>query len=530
MIAYGSSILDHQVHLEDSLGNHRISDNLQSLLNFLLEPYPNQFRIAWDLEAFVAPILSLLAKEQLLKLYETGQAWVKESGHSITYNPKKSLYLTLGSNRAKYYHLKQFFGDDEKEPEVLGELAKKGGLLLSELKGIGIEPKRLSSSVAMIDDLLDGIDFPNWEELPEEVGQMAWECCGRHWTEAHKIGWFDGVKQQVFDYDINSAFPCAVSNLLNLRYGTWVKGRDIPDDAYYGFARGVVDIDSDVSPVVYVDAYGHLYNPKGRRRQVLPLRLIRLIRDFGIGKFKSDSGWGWIPKKVVVGHESEFKPFRELMGKLYGHRQKSRLLNKIMKGASVGSYGRLLQTFRDGTFAKTFNSVYGAIVESEVTAQVAEFILTNKLEADVIHISTDGVLLDKRLGMENGELMGQWRLDSSGPALVVSSGCLFYGDKRPNQISYPEAMEMIRGKPKASSWEKASRRMCTMGDVLEGGGLGDIGKIMPIVVGFGLKIEHDRQFEKLPNSGKELLENKYQSRALSVGKLTKPSLGQSIHS
>jgi len=520
MIAYKSSIIDHQVHLVDSLGNHRVSDNLQQLLNFLLQPHSGEFKVAWDLELFAAPMLRLLPLDYLQKLYEKGQVWIRESGHSITYNPKKSLYLTLGSNRAKLYHLKQFFGDTEPEPASLRGVAQKGELLLRELRDVGVEPKRLSSPVALIDDLLDEVDYPNFEELPDEVGQMAWECCAKPWTEATKIGFF----AEAWDYDINSAYPYAVSRLLDLRYGRWVQDRGIPDEAVYGFARGEVNIYSEISPVVYANASGHLYNPKGKRDDTLPLQVLRFLKEFDQGDFKIfGDGWWWLPKEIVKGNEDKFRPFKGLMMRLFGHRHKSALLNRVMKRSSTGVYGKLLQTYRDGKFAKSFNPVYGAIAETEPKLEVARCILGHKLEDSIIHISTDGFLLEKRVDIENGEMMGEWRLDSSGPALVVSSGCLFYGDKRPNQLSYGEAMDMIARKPKASSWEKSSKRMCTMGDVLESGGLGDIGKVMPIVVGFGLKIEYDRSFFDLPSNGEELLVGHYSSKALLASKLSKPT-------
>jgi len=98
---------------------------------------------------------------------------------------------------------------------------------------------------------------------------------------------------------------------------------------------------------------------------------------------------------------------------------------------------------------------------------------------------------------------------------------LFYGDKRPNQLLYSEAMELIKANPDRISWTKNKRRMFTIGDALESGDLESIGSSMNIITGFGLKMEHDRNFPILPSSGKELLVEHYGSRPLEVmrGKL-----------
>lgn len=513
MIAYRSSNTKQGVLLENSKGESVVSNDLPTLLNFLLEPYPNEFRVAWELNEFVAPILRLFGVNQLQELYENRRVWLDETKHSIIYNPRKSFRISRGSYRAKYYHLKQFFPVEEPEPQSLSGVAQKGDMLLAELKGIGIEPDRLSSPVAVIDRLRDEIVYPNYEDLPEEVGQMAWDCCEKHWVEAHKLGWFE----KAWDYDIVSSFPGACANLLDLRYGNWVEDKVIPAEALHGFARGVVAVDTALSPIVYTNPQGHLYNPRGKWPTPIMLEDIRFIQEFDIGDFKVDKGYWWVPKEIIKGREREYQPFRELIERLFGYRQKSAFLNFVMKKVLVGVYGSTLQTFgSEGTFAEGFNPVYGALIDTTPKLKVARFILENNLAENVIHISTDGVLLDKNAGIEDSQELGRWRLDSSGSALVVSSGVLFYGDKRPNQLTYPEAMELIKSKPEAMDWTKKKRRMFTMGDALDGGDLGDIGKPMPIVTGFGLKMEHDRDFPELPSSGGELLAGHFDSRPLEV--------------
>jgi len=511
MIAYESHDFGSATRIRNSRSNYIQSDNIQDLLNFMLEPHlPVEFLVVWNLENFMAPILKRLPIEYLKKLCDKKQVWIKESGHSITYNPKKSVHLTLGSNRANYYQLGQFFNGQR--PKSLQDLESMGKKLLNELKTIDIEPVSLSSPVTVIKELLEEIKYPNCEELPDEVGQMSWDCCGRPWVEAHKIGHWD----KAYDYDIISSFPSACAELLDLRYGKWIESSVIPQKAYYGFAKGKVNITSAISPIVYTNRSGKLFNPKGKWNTSLTLQEIKFIEQYKLGSFKIESGWWWIAKEVKI------TPFRELIKRLYGHRQQSRLLNLVMKKSMVALYGKFLQTFDNGErLDEGFNPVYGSVIETEIRLKVAKFILDNKLEDNVIHISTDGCLLDKRVMIENGDMMGKWRLDSSGPALVVSSGCLFYGDKRPNQIMYPEAMKMIKANSASSSWGKKSKRVFTVGDVLEGNDLENIGKDMRITVGFGLKNQHDRDFGKLPGSGTELLENHYQSQPYSVKKLSK---------
>ena len=390
MISYQSSSAKNIVRLDNSDEDYIESDNLQDLLNFLLSPQPDQFRVVWDLEQFVAPILKKLKIEYLEKLYTTGRIWIKESGHSITYNPRKSLYLTWGSKRVKYYHLSQFCNSNK--PENLQEVRAMGESLLAELDTLGIEPEKLTSPVTALEPVWNKIDFVNYKELPDEVGQMAWDCCERPWVEAHRLGHFD----KAYDMDLTSSFPSACAELLDLRYGKWVKSDTIPDRAHYGFVEGVVTITGKISPVTFTNESGNLFNPIGKWKTTLTLQEIRFINNFRIGSFRIKSGWWWIPKLVVIGHEEDYMPFKKLINDLYSYRSKSPTLSYVIKKSLVGLYGKWLQTFKDGTLSDRFNPVYGAMIETQIRLKVAEFILSKHLGDRVIHISTDGCLLDKR--------------------------------------------------------------------------------------------------------------------------------------
>lgn len=511
MIAYRSEIEGSKVTIHDSTGGSITSNNIEDLLSFLLIPHEGHFRVVWGIDSFVAPILSLLDKHRLQVLFQTGRTWLHP--YSITYNQGKSLRVVEGRWRQSYYYLSQYF-PDEPEPDALEEIVRKGGQILDELDSIKVEPKRLTSPVALFDYLFDNLPLPNYNNLPDSVGQLSWDCSGKHWVEAHKLGWFE----KAYDYDIIASFPSVTANLLDTRYGKWINKIEQPKGAVYGFAEGRVGINSNVSPIIYIDGAGHLYSSNGNWPTILAKQEIDFIEEFNLGRFTIRDAWWWVPEKTVL-------PLQWSIAELFASKNKSDLLGRILKRAMVGIYGRFLQTYSDGTFAPSFNPVWGSIIESEVRLKVARFILENKLEDNLLHVSTDGVLLNKKIPVENRGQMGNWRLDSEGEALVVSSGCLFYGDKRPAQITYPEAMALIKANPKAISWEKKIRRRMVLGDIMSGS-CSRMGEIKEIDTEFKLlpRYDRDRDFGELPRDGEALLNNHYSSKPLKVSQLSKPKL------
>lgn len=110
-------------------------------------------------------------------------------------------------------------------------------------------------------------------------------------------------------------------------------------------------------------------------------------------------------------------------------------------------------------------------------------------------------------------MKNQWRLSYTGPALVVSSGLVFYAEKRPKGLSLEDVLGMIKEHPGQGYYEKLVKRRVTLGDALSLGRFSELGteKLMTSSLDF-YRVEHDRDFLKLPKSGGALLRNKYQSK------------------
>lgn len=511
--AYRSKLIDGQVLLEDSDGESLTSDNLDYLFDFLLEP-ADGFKVAWDIDALMAPIMRLAPPDKLQGVFEDNK--LKLWPYFAIYNQGKSTYIKRGSWRATIYHLAQYWPDAD-EPDSLDNVVGLTNQLLADLKTIGIVPSKLSSPVAMVSDLLKKFKLPNYTTIPDDVGQFAWHCCGKTWTEAIATGHFE----QAFDYDIHASYPSVLANLLDHNYGQFVHGIQPPPNACYGWCHGRVTINKDVkiSPIVYTDADDHLYTPTGSWDTYLTRQEVEFILAYGLGSFDIKDAWWWVPHKRVY-------PYQLLMLDLYGKRPQSELLNRIIKRMQTGIYGKTLQVFPEGTFGDYFNPIYGAQIESQTRLKVARFIYDNSLENHTLHIATDGILTDKQVALLKSNGMGSWRLDSSGPALVVSSGVLFYGTKKPCQLYYDEAMELIKAKPKASEWSKAIKRTMTLGDMALG--FAEMGEIKTVYTGFSLPVDHDRNFERLPATGGELLTNRYDSIPLEASKLTKPNKANNL--
>ena len=91
------------------------------------------------------------------------------------------------------------------------------------------------SSVYLAEKVLinNKIDIPKFDSIPYEIQEMAYRSYYGGRFEILKRG-FVG---KAYLYDINSAYPYAITQIPDLSKGKWIKRKTIHKDAKLGFFR-----------------------------------------------------------------------------------------------------------------------------------------------------------------------------------------------------------------------------------------------------------------------------------------------------
>lgn len=491
MIAY--QIIDSGqfgVTIADSEGKEFTSCDADELIQFLGRN-TDGFKVAWDIDALMKPIIALLP-ESVAKSLSNGDKVRTPADHLLIYNQSKSLFIGLKHGASSsIYHISQYY-PGESEPLTLKYVVVKTQDILKELAKIKVKPSKLSSPIAMFDGVFEGLDLPTWGDYPDQINLVASECLDQIWNTAYKMGYFP----ETFDYDISAAYPSVMARLIDTRKGDWVKSSNskaFPKTAAYGFARGILRVSSELSPFVHLSRSGDSFDAKGPREKTIQLSDLKFLRDYDCGDFYISQGYWFIPDGAPI------FPLEIIMKQYFRERADAApVLKLILKCASNGIYGRFRQVFQpENKLGKQANLVWAAIIEGESRLKVGRFIFDNQIQEDVIQVATDGVLSTSEVKMNGNHDIGQWRLDSTGPALSVQTGLVFHGDKRPNAINLTEAIELINAKPKARNWSTYDSRGFRM---LEAN-------------------ELDRKYDTLPQNGAELLSNQYSSKSFSVSEV-----------
>jgi hypothetical protein len=522
IIAYKSDVIDGKVVLSDSEDNSVSSNDPDVLLDFLSEEYTDrelgryfEIKVAFDLDTFIAPVLSRLGMAACKQLGGEKHTYTYEHG-SIFYIPGKIFSLTHKGIRAFIYHLAQYY-EDEEEPKGILDIHAKAAILIDELKKMGLRPLSLTSPVHIYEkEVLAHCVCSTILDLPtsksEEMIGWAESLCGRLWISAYQLGnWEIG---DIYDYDLASAFPYQATKLYSLKYAKYDKSHFFPDNADWGFLRGRVTINRDVpvSPIIYRDDNGRLSERRGTFEDVITLDQYNFIKQWGVGSFELDQGW-------FIKFTAPVKPLEVPLTRLFGKRSLSDMTNKLAKRMAAGVYGKTIEMHDDGSVGKYYNPLYAALISTRTTLQVADFIYKYKLQDDLVHIGVDGILSTKQVPLPGiAKLgtggMGHWKLKGIGPALVLSPGRVYTGDKHPQGLTYKSLTEMIEAHPNESFYSTKLRRRQTLAECVEVGSLKGLGDMKDTVSSLDinlLRTQQDRIFNDFPKTGGQLLNNKYKS-------------------
>jgi len=520
----------------NSLGKCITQGEREDYLKFLLEPYPDAMRFFYNLNHNSACILATIGMTQKEgeRLITNGICYsapftIKYYTHkffSVSYGGGLQAPFSPFANAAQYISDKALKVTGTPDLEWALERAKEaetaGQQVLDTCKELNLDCQFFATPVSAFFKNVK-LDFPTIDDIPMRAGELAYACCNGGWVEGYKKGHFD----KVYDYDMNSAYPSVLRDLVDLRKGKWIYDKKYREDALYSFFRGEVDIQADFHPIMFADKreVTKNYTPTGSFPRVLNKCKYEYIKRHKIGTVDIQEGWHWIPEDLIF-------PFRSTVDSLYAHKcsaEPGSIKRDFVKRILTGIYGKLLEVHR-GDFGDLFNPVYGAEIENQTHVKVAEFCLdANRQNAKPISIVVDGVVLDKPITLTYGNEIGAWRLSGEGPCIAVGSGVLALESKNKGILSnseqndfilrYSALRKMIEEKPELSEYLFERQAPVTVGYAIKQNKWDLLGKMQKFTKVIDVTHEEKRLYEELPSCGGDLLKNTYTSMPIDISLL-----------
>jgi hypothetical protein len=494
-----------------------------NILDFLLKDTKGCIGVFYHLDYSVAQLLRNMqvSELKLRELFENNEVYI--SPWFIKYMPKKFFNITYDPNytiatgvnyKAPYTNISDMYQwhhvSDLTELDIVeyAKLAKDiGEEVYSTLLDIGLNPKSLVSPVNIYSkEILSTMDLPTVLDLPEGVGEYAYNCLQGSWVEAFKKGHFE----KTYDYDLKGAYSKQLAELLDTRAGKWIEQAEYIDEAYYGYCKCWVNIDKEFSPIQHSIGEEN-YTPTGPREKFLTKEMIDFIEEYNLGTCEILNGRWWVP----VGGELIY-PLEEMIIDLNSKKEKakSKLARQVIKRIPNGIWGKLIEQRKDNDCYNYFPP-WATEAETKTTLEDARFVLDNDLYPDsLLHIVVDSVLCTDKVNIKESNELGSWRLSHEGAAFVIGSGVCAIDNKNGDgdfTLRYDWLMNEITQRPNSELYEMKKLRPVALMEAVKTNKFDRLGLHTVVKKEINVTYELKRNYPEVPGNGKELLENVYNS-------------------
>jgi len=303
--------------------------------------------------------------------------------------------------------------------------ASLGNLLIKEIKATDLQLPRFMTSSASLSKqyfryncYITGI-----ERIPLRILDIAFQTYYGGRFEILKRGYFD----ELYYYDINSAYPKVISELPSLKYGSWTEVMRINENECIGFYKVVLHI-----PEQYISAF--------------PIKPKKYIVVFPSGHFGAWITWyeaDLLRKyiiRVVSGYEyvpnsKEYYPFKKEIKNLYSKKSKYKGINDtwyhIIKITMNALYGCFIEKHKKADGLIYSGILFNPIWASIITAKTRWKLLMDVDKRDwkyIVAFHTDSILSTKKLKLKCNDKINNWKLEKHDSGVILMTGVYQIGD------------------------------------------------------------------------------------------------------
>ena len=527
IIAY---TIDRELGIFNSNGE---SCRQPSYLDFLLKDYgQDTIKCFSNIDFDVANLLALtLDPDEMKQLSKNEKLYV--APYNLTYFPNKFFSISYGFTKGRPYSpfcdISQYDDrldkvTDEHTPELCfakANLTKEvAQSVYNALVKLNCEPKSLISPANVFaESHINKLDLPDVNDVPDGALQLAKKCAKGNWLEAYKRGYFE----QVFDYDLSSAYASFAANLLDIRRGKWIQSNEYQTEAVYGYCNAEVSLDCNFSPILYKAIFDKeyrdemTYTPNKVFETELNKSKLDLITKYDLGFYTLTDGWWWIPDK----NKTQYTPLKGLVNWTYDKKQSAQGMDrKIDKRVMAGVFYGIFLQMRGNGLGEHFLSPYGAEIENACQYKVFETIMNNHLENYLLHVAVDGFIATKSMPTPTPDKIGEWRLSYQGKAIVCGSGLVAVEGKVGEgdfSVSYDWLYKQIQDNHQSTSYTMSKKTILTLGKAMNENRLTELGKVITVERIVDCLSENKRDYARTPNCGGDLLKHHYNSQPFTAG-------------
>ncbi|MGH9923598.1 MAG: DNA polymerase, partial [Nitrososphaerales archaeon] len=281
--------------------------------------------------------------------------------------------------------------------------------------------------------IYNNIEIPFFNDIDYAIQELAWQAFYGGRFELVQRGFIG----ECYLYDINSAYPYALTTLPDITNGRWTNSTKINPKAALGFFRIIAIIDDSVkiAPFPFRTKNYRIIYPVGEFETFVTLEELKAVRGDPRIQYKIIESWQFIPSKNC-GYP--FKNFIEhWYKKRLGLQKDDNALERAIKIVLNSIYGKMAQRVNN-RMGNLFNPVIPSYITGFTRAQLYRFMSEHNLEKDVVAFATDSIAIRSKIPNLNSKRLGEMKRHKSGKDVIfLSNGFyLFNGEWKRRGVGY----------------------------------------------------------------------------------------------
>lgn len=419
--------------------------------------YISKIFVAYNLKYDSGALLQHLPKETLKELWKSGKC--KHSGYSYTAIAYKYFKITRKSHSVTFYDMLNFYHSslDNAAQKYLGEGKKAIDVKLFNYKYVKVHWAEIAEycvrDATLVKRLADRLikQFESYGVKPQRLYSVAYVSyqyfrrktnyvnVRKYWRKHRRVldfamASYNGGKFEVtqkglgtyYEYDIVSAYPTEIANLVDISFARVVNSPDYEESATYSFLDCTIDIPFDLpSPVVVRRDYLCCY-PFGRFRRCITKAEYEYLQNNGAQIKIHDAYHLYVKSKVY--------PYKYEIEKLVKRKQEIKRSGDELEYHTIkillnSLYGKMVQLIRKDEkwiAGINWNPIYGSIITANVRIRVSEL---QRRYPSIVAVHTDSVISTEPLPFQKSDTLGALGYECEGEGLILGSGIYQIGDK-----------------------------------------------------------------------------------------------------
>jgi hypothetical protein len=411
----------------------------------------------WNLKYDEGALLQFLDEENLHELWEKG--FVEQNGWSVRSIPQKMLSIRRKSHSITVYDMYQFYAMslDAAAEKYLGErkmemetksftpeyVRRNGDLLIrycvrdadlckrlsdrmiKVFNVFGVNPSKLySTAYVSYQYFKSHCHYPTVKKFWDDDRKLL-----EYSMSAYRGGKFEVTRKGVdnyYEYDIVSAYPFEIANLIDTTYSRVVYSNKYRRFAVYGFLKVKIKIPTNIFSPVAVQQNGLNLYPVGEFETFITKAEYDYLVGVGADCTIIDGAWLHVDNKTY--------PFRKEIEKLVKLKQQYKEPGKELEYHTVkillnSLYGKMVQLIKTKDYWKAsscWHPVYAAMITANVRIRISSM---QQQFPSVVAVHTDSVISTKPLPLECSNTLGAFTKENEGPGVILGSGIYQIEDK-----------------------------------------------------------------------------------------------------